>query len=194
MTTTPATDQTPITRLERAGLRLVFSGPASWWVPLARIVGVRVEAASDTGETALAHAEDRAAAAVRWFAPGLVATTLALVALALWSPVELELMRPVMAIEFSAVEYYLELAGVPFWLVMFAASVGPIATGVAVGVMNAFVFGGIPLYLLRRCAAEAAPAVGVALAQGDEAFAEPQAVVYPRVAYAAERMLYPRRR
>ena len=59
---------------------------------------------------------------------------------------------------------------------------------------TAAVFGGIPLVLLRRCTVAAAPAVSVAMTQGDAAFAADQAAAYPRVAFAAERILYPRGR
>jgi len=66
--------------------------------------------------------------------------------------------------------------------------------GLAAGLLDLLVFGGIPLYFLRRCTEAAAPAVAVALAQGDEALDGPQAERYPRVALAAERILYPRGR
>jgi hypothetical protein len=54
--------------------------------------------------------------------------------------------------------------------------------------------GGVPLYFLWRCTCSAAPAVVIAIAQGDSALEGPQAEAYPRVAYAAECPLYPRKR
>ena len=53
--------------------------------------------------------------------------------------------------------------------------------------------GCVPLGFLWRCTCSAAPAVAIAIAQGDAAFEGPQAEGCPCVAYAAERILYPHR-
>lgn len=43
--------------------------------------------------------------------------------------------------------------------------------------------GGVPLCFLWRCTCSAAPAVVIAIAQGDAALEGPQAEAHPRVAY-----------
>ncbi|MHB8706281.1 MAG: hypothetical protein ACYC77_07195 [Coriobacteriia bacterium] len=190
-------DSTPgtsaIGRLERTWMYLVYGGPVSWWVPMARIVGVKVDRDVTVDDTVLAHAEEGAATAARLFGPGLTATTVGVIALLVLLPSQLKFVGPFLEFEFDVVSHYTELAGVPYWLQMTAASAGPMLTSLAVGILNAVIFGGIPLFFLRRCTVAAAPAVSIALAQGDDATHGAQALAYPRVALAARSILHPRR-
>lgn len=183
-----------IGRGEELSLRLVFGGPVSLWVPLARLVGVRVEAPEVVDDTLLADAEAGAVLAARRFGPGLVAAALGTIGLLAWLPIELRLMGPYLEGGFELMVYRIEQAGGPFALAMAVPSVAVLVVALLAGLANAAVFGAVPLLLLRRCTQAAAPAVAIAMAQGDKAFAEPQAASYPRVAYAAERILYPRGR
>lgn len=183
-----------IGRSEEWSLRLVFGGPVALWVPLARVVGVKVCPAPAIDDAVLAEAEAGAVVAARRFGPGLLAVTVATVGLFAWMPVQTRMLGPVLERGFYTIADGLLDGGASLGV---AGAVGVLAVlliAVAAGLANAAVFGGVPLMLLRRCTMAAAPAVSVALAQGDEATQGAQAEAYPRVAYAAERILYPRGR
>lgn len=181
----------PISRVERAWLRLVFGGPVSLWVPLARLVGVKVDRAADVDDALLASAEAGAREAARRFPAGLLATAACVLGVFVWLPVERGLLEPYTTGWFDVLAYRLLGDGVSFWLAMLVASAAIIGVSVVVGIANALVFGALPLLALRRCTRAAAPAVSIAITQGEAAISGPQAAAYPRVAYAAERMLYP---
>ena len=183
-----------IGRSEELSLRLVFGGPVSLWVPLARLMGVRVHRPEAVDDAMLAEAEAGALLAGRRFGPGLIAATIGVVGLLAWMPVELSYTGPFLEHLFEFLAYRIDAGGGAFALSMAVPSVVVLVLALAVGLLNAAVFGVVPLILLRRCTLAAAPAVGIALAQGDDAFAELQAAAYPRVAFAAERILYPRGR
>jgi hypothetical protein len=179
---------------ERAGLSLVFGGPVWLWIAMARIVGVRVDAQPILDDELLARAERDAHAATAWFTAGLIATFICLGALGAWSPTQAAMMEDVMHVEFHAVTDGAIAGGMHWLLAVTLASAVLVATGLAVGMANATVFGGIPLYLLRRSTVAAAPAVSVALAHRAGALAEGRLVSYPRVEIAVERVLTTRRR
>lgn len=183
-----------IGRTERWKLRLVFGGPVSWWVPLARLVGVKVSGEAAVDDESLAHAEAGALLAGQRFGAGLAATTVFVVALLAVLPAQGRLIESLSEGVFHAICARVELNGGSWALADALASLAVIAVGLSVGMLNAAVFGGVPLVLLRRCAQAAAPAVAVAMTQGDDAIDGPQAETYPRVALAAEHMLYPRGR
>mgnify|MGYP001080718248 CR=1 FL=1 len=189
-------DDTPraIGRSEECSLRLVFGGPVSLWVPLARLVGVTVDLQPSVDEELLARAEAGAELAGRRFGPGLLATTIATVGLFFWMPLQNRMLEPVMHSGFHTIAGGVLAGGAPFWVAIVVAGATLLVIGLVAGLANAAVFGGVPLVLLRRCTVAAAPAVSVAMAQGDEATRGAQAERYPRVAYAAERILYPRGR
>lgn len=183
-----------IGRSEEWSLRLVFGGPVSLWVPLARLVRVKVETPAEVDSALLERAEAGAELAGRRFGPGLLAVTVATVGLFAWMPVQTRMLEPVTHEGFHTVAEGVLAGGGPYWLAIVVAGVMLLVIGVVTGLANAAVFGGVPLLLLRRCTVAAAPAVSVALAQGDAATQGAQAEAYPRVAYAAERILYPRGR
>jgi len=183
-----------IGRWERRSLHLVFGGPASWWVPMARAVGVHVEPPLAVDDTVLADAERSALEASRRFGPGLAATAISVAALIPWLPIQRDVLEPIGHMEFHAIADGLLASGASFTTAVAWGSVMLLGISLAAGLFNLLVFGGIPLYFLRRCTVAAAPAVAVALAQGDTALDGPQAARYPRLALAAERMLYPRGR
>jgi hypothetical protein len=183
-----------IGRAEGWSLHLVFGGPVSLWVPMARLVGVKVDRAAVIDDEMLVDAEAGAWLAGRRFAAGLIATTVCTLALLAWLPVQARSIGPLVHSGFDGITEGILGGGGPFWLAITVASATTTAFGVIAGLLNAAVFGGIPLALLRRCTVAAAPAVSVAMTQGDSAFATEQAVNYPRVAFAAERILYPRGR
>lgn len=183
-----------IGRWERHSLYLVFGGPVSWWLAMAHAVGVRVDPPVTVDDTVLADAERSALEASRRFGPGLVATAISVAALIPWLPVQRGLLEPIGHLEFHAVADVLLASGASFTTAVAAGSVMLLGISLAAGLLNLLVFGGIPLYFLRRCTVAAAPAVAVALAQGGEALDGLQAVRYPRVALAAERILHPRGR
>lgn len=191
-----ATDARPraIGRAEEWSLRLVFGGPVSLWVPLARLVGVRVDPSPAIDAALLADAEAGAELAGRRFGAGLAATAIGTAGLLLWLPVQTRLLEPLTHGGFHAIAEGVLEGGGSFPAALAVASAALLLTGLLVGLANAAVFGGIPLALLRRCTVAAAPAVSIAMAQGDEATRGTQAEAYPRVAYAAERILYPRGR
>ena len=182
-----------IGRAERWSLRLVFGGPVSLWVPLARLVGVRVDTAADVDDAALAGAEAGAREAAQRFGAGLMATTVCTVALLVWLPVQARFMGPLAEYGFLRIEYGILSSGGPFGLALAVAAMAWLLAGLLAGLLNAAVFGGIPLVLLRRCTVAAAPAVSIAMTQGDAAFEAGQAEAYPRVAFAAQQILHPRR-
>ncbi|MBN2248506.1 MAG: hypothetical protein JW733_07390 [Coriobacteriia bacterium] len=184
----------PIERTERAWLRLVFGGPVKLWVPLARLVGVRVEHVGEIDEALLARAEAGAIEAARRFPAGLLAATAGVVGVIAWLPIQSGLLESYTHGWFHMFVYRLTEGGAPFWLAMALASAMLMGVGAATGLANAVVFGALPLLVLRRCTLVAAPAVSIAIAQGDAATEGLQALAYPRVAYAAERILYPRGR
>lgn len=184
----------PIGRTERVWLRLVFGGPVALWVPLARLVGVKVARDITVDDALLSDAEAGASEAARRFPAGLFAATAGVVGLLLWLPVERVMLEPYTTRWFDLIARRLTESGVSFWPAMMVTSTALLGVGVAVGIANALVFGAIPLLVLRRCTSVAAPAVAVAIAQGDAAIDGPGASAYPRVAYAAERILYPRGR
>lgn len=185
------TGASEIGRGEQAWLRLVFGGPVSWWVPLARVVGVRVNVPDEVDDRLLAEAEAGAALAVQRFWPGLVATTVGVVAILTWLPVQRRMLGVFMHGLFHTVSDGMVYDGSPIWIATLVASTTVLAAGLIAGLGNALVFGGVPLWFLRRCTKAAAPAVGVAMAQLDDAFAEPQAGRYPRLAFAARQLLHP---
>jgi hypothetical protein len=172
----------------------VFGGPVSLWVPLARLVGVKIERPETVDDALLAEAEAGALLAARRFGPGLLAATVGTIGLLAWMPLELKIMNPYLEYWFEVMVYNIEEMGGPFALAMALPSIAVLLIALAAGLANAAVFGAIPLVLLRRCTKAAAPAVAIAMAQGDDAFADEQAAAYPRVAFAAERILYPRGR
>lgn len=184
----------PIGRTERTWLRLVFGGPVALWVPLARLVGVRVARDIAVDDALMADAEAGASEAARRFPAGLLAATAGVVGLLLWLPVERGLLEPYSVRWFDLLARRLLDGGMPFWSAMFVTSTALLGVGAAVGIANALVFGAVPLLVLRRCTSVAAPAVAVAIAQGDLVIDGPDASRYPRVAYAAERILYPKGR
>lgn len=192
----PETSARPraIGRGEEWSLRLVFGGPVSLWVPLARVVGVKVDPAPAIDDAVLARAEAGAELAGRRFGAGLLATTLCTAGLFVWMPVQTRLLEPVMYSSFHTVFERMLAGGAPFGVALIVPGAVLFMIGLSAGLANAAVFGGVPLMLLRRCTVAAAPAVSVAIAQGDEATRGAQAETYPRVAYAAERILYPRGR
>lgn len=179
---------------ERAWLRLVFGGPVRLWIPMARLVGVKVERDIEVDDTVLAIAEHGAIEAARRFPAGLLATALGVVGLLLWLPVERGLLEPHTTRWFDVLAEGLMRDGMTFSLAMLVTSAALVGVGVFVGMANAAVFGALPLFILRRCTCAAAPAVSVAIIQGDAAIDGPQAAEYPRIAYAAEHILYPRGR
>jgi hypothetical protein len=183
-----------IGRAEKWSLRLVYGGPVSLWVPLARVVGVRVMAPEVVDDELLVEAEAGAVLAARRFGPGLFAATAGTAGVLAWMPRQLELMDPVMHQGFHSIAGTVLIGGGPLWLAMFVAGATLLAIATLAGALNALVFGGIPLVLLRRCTVAAAPAVSVALSQGDAAIDGVQAEEYPRVAFAAKHILYPRGR
>lgn len=191
----------PITNMPRAigrteewSLRLVFGGPVSLWVPLAKLVGVRVDPAPTIDDALLADAEAGAELAGKRFGIGLIAVTAATVGLFVWMPLQTRLLEPLMHTGFHAVAEGVFDGSGSFFAAVSIASLTMLVIGLAAGLANAAVFGAVPLLLLRRCTVAAAPAVSIALAQGDAATRGAQAEAYPRVAYAAERILYPRGR
>lgn len=179
---------------ERAWLRLVFGGPVSLWIPLARLVGVVVERDVAVDERRLAHAEAEAAEAARRFPAGLIAVTVGVAGLLLWLPAERAIVEPYSGMLFERIAIGLKAGGASFWTAMVVTSAILMVASLGVGLLNALVFGGVPLYFLRRCTCSAAPAVAIAIALGDAAIDGPHAGAYPRVAYAAERILHPRGR
>lgn len=181
-------------RGEQAWLRLVFCGPVSWWVPLARLMGVRVHVPADVDDPLLAEAEAGALLAVRRFWPGLLATAVAAAALLSWLPIQREWLEGWTHGTFHTIANGMLLDGSSAWLSLLVATTTMVVFGLIAGLCNAFVFGGVPLLLLRRCTKAAAPTVGVAMAQRDDAFADEQAQHYPRLAYAARVLLHPRTR
>lgn len=183
-----------IGRAEEWSLRLVFGGPVALWVPLARLVRVRVDPQPTINSALLAEAEAGAELAGRRFGAGLLATTVGTAGLLLWLPVQTRLLKPLMGRGFHAITDGVLDGGGSFPVALAVAVAAVMVSGLIVGLTNAAVFGGIPLALLRRCTVAAAPAVSIAIAQGDEATRGEQAEAYPRVAYAAERILYPRGR
>lgn len=185
-------EQGALGRGEQAWLRLVFGGPVSWWVPLARFLGVRVSVPSEVDDVLLAEAEAGAVLAVRRFWPGLLAATLGVAGLLAWLPIEARMLEVLTHDAFHTISDGLYYGGSPAWVGTLLASVTVIVGGILVGLGNAIVFGGLPMVLLRRCARAAAPAVGVTMAQHDDAFAAEQAERYPRLAFAARHLLYPR--
>lgn len=183
-----------ISRREELSLRLVFGGPVSLWVPLARLVGVRVDPEPTVDAALLASAEAGAELAGRRFGLGLLAATLGTVGLLVWLPVQTRLLEPLTHGGFHTIAGGILDGGGSMAVALAVASLALVVSGLVVGLANAAVFGVIPLALLRRCTVAAAPAVSVAMAQGDAATCGEQAEAYPRVAYAAERILYPRGR
>ncbi len=194
MNVSPEQPPHAIGRTEGWSLRIVFGGPVSLWVPLARLVGVKVDTAAAIDDATLAEAETGAWLAGRRFGAGLAATTACMVALFAWIPVQARLMGPYTASGFHGIAGDILGGGGPDWLAVTVASVTMLVVGLLTGLLNAAVFGGIPLLLLRRCTVAAAPAVSIAMTQGDQAFDAEQAAEYPRVAFAAERIPYPRGR
>lgn len=183
-----------IGRSEEWSLRLVFGGPVSLWVPLAHLMGVTVTPAEQVDAEMLARAEAGAELAGRRFGLGLLAATLGTAGLFFWMPVQTRLLDPFMHAGFHTVaDGVLDGSG-SFFAAVSVASLTMLVIGLVAGLANAAVFGAVPLLLLRRCTVAAAPAVSIALAQGDDATQGAQAEAYPRVAYAAERILYPRGR
>ncbi|MCE5203298.1 MAG: hypothetical protein ABFC80_04600 [Coriobacteriales bacterium] len=184
----------PIGSLERTWLGLVFGGPVQLWVALARLVGVQVAKGATVDDELLADAEAGAMLAARWFPWGLAATAVSLAGIAIWSPVETRLMSAAADVGFDVIFTATDSRGVPWGFALWLASAGPVLLGGMVGILNACVFGGIPLYLLRRSASAAAPAVSVALAQREGDTAAPEAERYPRVHYAVDCVLHGRSR
>lgn len=184
----------PIGRTERTWLRLVFGGPVSLWIPLARLVGVPVERGIEVDDVVLARAEAGASEAARRFPAGLFAASLSVVAVLAWLPVEIALLEPYTHVWFHRLAYAATDSGAPDWAALVLASAMLMGVGTLVGLGNAIVFGALPLWVLRCCTLVAAPAVAIAIEQGDAAIDGQQAITYPRVAYAAERILYPRGR
>jgi len=183
-----------ISRSEEWSLRLVFGGPVSLWVPLARLVGVRVDPSPAIDDALLTKAEADAELAGRRFGAGLLAVTVATVGLFMWMPVQARLLDPLMHTGFHTVAEGVFDGSGSFLVAVSVASLTMLVIGLVAGLANAAVFGAVPLLLLRRCTVAAAPAVSIALAQGDAATRGAHAEAYPRVAYAAERILYPRGR
>lgn len=194
MTTASARDTRAISRREEISLRLVFGGPVALWVPLARLMRVKVDPSPTVDEALLAEAEAGAALAGQRFGAGLIAATVGTAGLLAWMPVQTRLMEPVLHRGFHSIAGSIMDGGGSLLVAVIVASITMLVIGLATGLINAAIFGGIPLALLRRCTVAAAPAVSVAMAQGDEATRGAQAEEYPRVAYAAERILYPRGR
>lgn len=183
-----------IGRAEEASLRLVFGGPVSLWLPLARLVGVKVNPAPVIDDALLSEAEAGAVLAGRRFGPALAVTTVAMIAMIPWYRVQSAFLLPQTYAGFHKVASGVLEGGMPFWVAMVVATATVVLAGLIVGLLDALVFGAVPLFLLRRCMLAAAPAVSLAMAQGDDAFLPEQAERYPRVTYAAERILYPRGR
>ncbi len=183
-----------IGRAEEASLRLVFGGPVSLWLPLARLVGVKVDRDPVVDDALLAEAEAGAVLAARRFGPALAVTAVAMAAMIPWYRVQSALLLPLTYGGFHKVAGGVLDGGMPFWVAMTVATATMVLGGLIVGLLDALVFGAAPLFLLRRCMLAAAPAVSLAMAQGDDAFEVTQAERYPRLAYAAERILYPRGR
>ncbi len=194
MSATPERPPCTIGHAEGWSLRLVFGGPVSLWVPLARFVGVKVDAATGVDAARLADAEVGAWIAGRRFGAGLVATTVCTVGLFMWIPIQTRLTESFTHAGFHSIAGGVLDGGWPFWTAIAIASTATLVVGLAAGLLNAVVFGGIPLVLLRRCTLAAAPAVSIAMTQGDDAFSKEQAAIYPRVAFAAEHILHPGRR
>lgn len=179
--------------LERVWLGLVFGGPVSAWLAMARIMRVPVDAEADTGDDLYRHAEAGARTAARWFPYGLAATAIAVAAFFAWSPVQARLMESVMQTGFHAIAGGVLAKGGPYVVAIAAASVTLLAMGLVVGVANASVFGLAPLFVLRRSTAAAAPAVSVALARKAGSLEMADYAEYPRVAFAVETILNRRR-
>lgn len=183
-----------ISSLERVWLGLVFGGPMSAWLTMARIMRVQVDADSPTGESRFADAEAGAQLAARWFPYGLAATALAVASFFAWSPVQTRLMEPVMHTGFHAVAADVLAKGGPDATAMAVATGTMVAMGLVAGVTNAIVFGLLPLVVLRRSTLAAAPAVSVALARKAGSLELRDFEAYPRLSFAVETILGPRRR
>lgn len=179
--------------VEHAGLSLVFGGPVSWWVRLARIIGVKVPAEAVVDAPLLSHAESRAREAGRWFGGALLATTACMVGLFVWSPLQASFLQPYMHFGYHTVVRAALDHGVS-WSAALGFAGGLVnAIGLLAGVLDAVIFGGIPLFFLRATAEAASPAVSIALARQAGAYPGPPDG-YPRVSLAIETILGGRRR
>lgn len=179
--------------LERAGLSLVFGGPVSWWVRLARVIGVKVPAEAVVDEPLLSHAESGAREAGHWFNGALLATTFCMIGLFVWSPIQAAFLEPYVHYGYHTVVRAALDHGAS-WSAALGVAGGLVnVIGLLAGLLNALIFGGIPLFFLRATAEAASPAVSVALARQAGAYVEaPDG--YPRVALAVDTILNERRR
>lgn len=177
-----------ISALERHGLTLVYAGPVSVWVWMARAVGVKVDPEAVVDERLLSDAESGARVAARWFTAGLIATAVCIAALAAWSPVQASLLDACIHVGFHELVDEALAVGLSFSAAIACAGAATMLTGLLVGLLNALVFGGVPLFLLRNSTAAAAPAVSVAIAHRGGSFDNVPSA-YPRVALAVDRIL-----
>lgn len=187
-------DTESIRGLERVGLELVFGGPISMWVSMAGLIGIKVDRDAVVDDAHLAHAEDQAQVAASRFTLGLIAAIVCVAAVAVLLPMEASRMGPFLDIGFESIAIQALVVGLPWSVAEVLAAATMVLMGIAIGVMNATVLGGIPIHLLRRCARAAAPAVSIALARQAGTIGAGEMSGYPRVTYAVTRILGPRRR
>lgn len=178
----------PIGEFERLSLGLVFGGPVSLWLPLAKLVRVRIDPDPVISEESLSHAESQAYLAGRRFNVAGIATLLCLTAAVVILPAQTVRIGPFISYGFEVINGWILSTGLPWWIAEPFASLATLLFAAVIGLLNAAVFGLLPLVFLRRSAEAAAPAVSIVLADGDH-LTDGTIAGHPRVVLAAERLL-----
>jgi len=178
---------------ERGALGLVFGGPVELWPDLARLMRVSIIPTLTLDVVSLDHAEAQARIAGTRFAPALVAAVGAPAVMFFLIPPQSAFIQRLASPLFHGVYDFVVAPGLPWWMGMSSASASLMAVGLALGAVNAAVFGGIPLWFLHRCAVSAAPAVSIAFGHREGTVHDGDLAGHPRVALAVRSLLGSRR-
>ncbi|MGB4592909.1 MAG: hypothetical protein WBI63_03930 [Coriobacteriia bacterium] len=161
---------------------------------MASLIGIKVDRNTMVDDARLAYADGQAQVAASRFTLGLIAAVACVAAVAVLVPMEAARMGPLLDIGFEWIAIQALVAGLPWSVAEVLAAGTMVLMGIAIGVMNATILGGVPIHLLRRGARAAAPAVSIALAWQAGTLEDGQLSGYPRVTCAVSRILGPRRR